>query len=86
MPLDICGCTAGFVTDLVGNPKDRFSLDPAPMFCLSSGTVWCWPMSASFINSQEPRSSSSVDCAGNGKTADWFLLMIYNRLFIKDVH
>ena len=27
-----CGCTAGFVSDLVGNPKDRFSHDMAH-FC-----------------------------------------------------
>ena len=26
MPLDIfCGCTAWFMSDLVGNPEDRFS-------------------------------------------------------------
>ena len=29
-PLAIfCGCTAGFVSDMVGNPEDRFSRDTA---------------------------------------------------------
>ena len=31
-PLDIfCGCTARFVSDLVGNPDDRFRRDAAKM-------------------------------------------------------
>ena len=28
-----CGCTARFVSDLVGNPKDRFSHNEAQMMC-----------------------------------------------------
>ena len=32
MPLDIfSGCTARFVSDLVGNPEDRFSHNEAPI-------------------------------------------------------
>ena len=27
----LCGCTARFVSDLVGNPEDRFSQNEAPM-------------------------------------------------------
>ena len=33
-PLDIfCGCTAGFVSDLVENPEDRFSQNEAQINC-----------------------------------------------------
>ena len=33
MPLDIFnGCTAGFVSDLIGNPEDRFSHNEAHIF------------------------------------------------------
>ena len=38
-PLDIfCGCVARFVSDLVGNPEDRFSHDAA--YCYLSDPVF----------------------------------------------
>ena len=30
-----CGCTDQFVSDLVGNPEDRFSHDEAHIFCFN---------------------------------------------------
>ena len=35
MPQAICGCTAWFVSDLVKNPKDRFSRDAVHMSWLN---------------------------------------------------
>ena len=39
MPLIVfCGCAALFVSDLVGNPKDKFSCDAAPSLYGSTDT------------------------------------------------
>ena len=39
-PLTIfCGCTARFVSDLVGNPKDRFSHDTTNIFLSEAGRI-----------------------------------------------
>ena len=35
----LCGCTARFVSDLVGNPEDRFSHNEAYFFCLILGLL-----------------------------------------------
>ena len=60
-PLAIfCGCTARFVSDLVGNPEDPFSHNKAHIFSILQ--LWCCSMGAT----DRGNSVQGYRCSGSG--------------------